>query len=199
MEDRQLITNAIKDHQAFKQLVERYYSSLLAVARSIIGESLAEEVVQEAWLSAYRNLSKFEGRSSVKTWLISIVANEAKSRLRKESRSISLEGLASNDDSSFSERYGVNGQWIKPPAGWHSESPEALLDNEQFRSCLKKYMTTLGEQGRTALILKDMQGLSLVEICNILGVSASNVRVLIHRARHVMFENIENFQETGSC
>ena len=90
MEDQQLIANALQDHRAFKTLVERYYSVMLVVAKSIIGDSLAEEVVQEAWLSAYKNLSKFEGRSSLKTWLITIVSNEAKTRLRKESKTVSM-------------------------------------------------------------------------------------------------------------
>lgn len=199
MQDSQLIANAINDHQAFKILVERYYSNMLSVARSIIGDSLAEEVVQEAWLSVYRNLANFEGRSSVKTWLITIVANEAKSRLRRESRSVSLEANASDNDGSVFDRYSNSGYWSQPPKNWHMETPEALLNNAQFKCCLKKYLAKLGEQGRTALILKDMHGLKLDEICNILEVSASNVRVLIHRARHSMFESIEDFQETGTC
>jgi len=209
MDDKQLVAAAIKDHKAFKILVERYYSVMLVVARSIIGTSLAEEVVQEAWLSAYKNLAKFEGRSSVKTWLISIASNEAKTRLRKESRTISMSDLSQGDDDSFLDRFAQDGHWSKPPSNWqtsnysagncNNDTPEALLNNEQFKICLNKFMANLSEQARNALSLKDMHGISLDEICNILDVSASNVRVLIHRARHKVFENIEKFQETGQC
>jgi len=198
MEDKQLIASALDDHRAFKILVERYYSVMLVVAKSIIGDSLAEEVVQEAWLAAYNNLSKFEGRSSLKTWLITIVSNEAKTRLRKESKTVSI-GDFSDDESVLYDRFGSDGHWSKPPSSWHNETPDALLSNQQFSRCLKKYMLKLSEQARTALTLKDMHGLSLDEICNILGVTASNVRVLIHRSRHKIFEHIEKFQETGSC
>ena len=197
MEEKQLIVDALNDHKAFRVLVERYYSVMLAVARSIIGDSLAEEVVQEAWLSAYRNLAKFEGRASLKTWLITIVSNEAKTRLRKESRTVSIVELS--DDDTFLERYGSDGHWSKPPSTWHDDTPEALLNNQQFITCLNKYMSNLSVQARAALALKDIHGISLDEICNILDITASNVRVLIHRSRHKVFEHIENFQETGTC
>jgi len=209
MDDTQLVAAAIKDHKAFKILVERHYSVMLVVARSIIGTSLAEEIVQEAWLSAYKNLTKFEGRSSFKTWLITITSNEAKTRLRKESRTISMSDLSQGDDDAFLDRFAQDGHWSKPPSNWqasnystsncNNETPEALLNNEQFKICLNKFMGNLSEQARSALSLKDMHGISLDEICNILDVSASNVRVLIHRARHKVFENIESFQETGKC
>lgn len=199
MNEQQLIANALNDHTHFKVLVEQYYSVMLSVAQSIIGDSLAEEVVQEAWLSVYRNLAKFEGRSSLKTWLISIVSNEAKNRLRKEKRTISIGEVAEGNEDQFLERYGRNGHWSNPPSTWHNDTPEALLNNRQFIQCLNQYMSNLSEQGRAALALKDMHGISLDQICNILDVTASNVRVLIHRSRHQIFEHIEHFQETGTC
>ncbi|WP_250658120.1 RNA polymerase sigma factor [Alkalimarinus coralli] len=199
MDEGALVDDALNDHQAFRVLVERYYSVMMAVATSIIGDSLAEEVVQEAWISAYRNLAKFEHRSSLKTWLISIVSNEAKSRLRKESKTISISELTQDGSDEFFSRYGSDGHWSKPPSNWHYDTPDALLSNQQFLKCLNKYMAKLSVQARAALTLKDMHGISLDEICNILDVTASNVRVLIHRSRHKVFEHIENFQETGTC
>lgn len=200
MEDEHLlIANALHDHNAFRVLVNRYYPLMLSVAKSIIGDSLAEEVVQEAWLSAYRNLAKFEKRSSIKTWLFTIVSNEAKNRLRKENRTISMSDLSEGSQDTFLERYGSNGHWSNPPTHWHNDTPEALLNNHQLKDCLNQYMAKLSVQGRAALTLKDMHGISLDEICNILDVTASNVRVLIHRSRHQIFEHIEHFQETGTC
>ena len=172
---------------------------MLAVARAIIGESLADEVVQEAWVSIYRSLAKFEGRSSLKTWILTITANEAKSRLRKENRMVSLDSMVEDSGGVMPDRFGENGRWSRPPVSWHEDTPEALLDNQQLMECIDKIMGQLPEQQRVALSLKEMKGISLDEICNILGISSSNVRVLLHRARHRLFERIDHFQETGQC
>ena len=172
---------------------------MMAVARAIIGESLADEVVQEAWVSIYRSLGKFEGRSSLKTWILTITANEAKSRLRKENRMVSLDSMLEDSGGVMPDRFGEDGHWSRPPVSWHEDTPEALLDNQQLLECIDKIMGQLPEQQRAALSLKEMKGISLDEICNILGISSSNVRVLLHRARHRLFEHIDHFQETGKC
>ncbi|OUS28533.1 hypothetical protein A9Q99_12075 [Gammaproteobacteria bacterium 45_16_T64] len=199
MDDSQLITAAPNDDNAFRQLVAKYYNDMLVVARAIIGDSIADDVVQEAWLSIYKSLDKFEGRSSFKTWAITITANEAKRRLRKESQTTSLEGLIQGMEPSMLERYDDTGRWSKPPTLWHEDSPDSLLSNQELMDCIQHTMGNLNEQQRTALSLKDLEGLSLDEICNIIGVSASNVRVLIHRARQRLFQHIDHFQETGQC
>jgi len=174
------------------------HSQLAIVARAIAGPSIADEIVQESWISVLKALPKFEGRSTLKTWITRIVANEAKRRLKKESRHVSLEGLT-DDDSSFLERFDSKGQWIRPPANWDLATPEEILEERQLKQCLDTTIDTLPDQQKAVFVLRDMQGFSLEQICNILEVSDSNVRVLLHRARNKLHQAIEHFQETGEC
>lgn len=183
---------------AFEQLVKTHHGAMLRIAKAIIGPAQAEEAVQDAWLAAIRNLATFAGRSSLKTWLVSIVRNEAISRLRKQKFEVSL----GPDDGGqpFGEgRFDHTGHWSPPPTAWHDDSPEALLSHEDFRRCLEKTLAKLPDQQRSVLILRDQEEMPLEEICNLLSITASNVRVLIHRARVRLYKMIEHFEETGKC
>jgi len=183
---------------AFDELVRTHHGSMLRAARAIIGEGQAEEVVQDAWLAAVRHIASFEGRSSLRTWLIAIVRNEARSRLRKSKREVSID-----DDHSGAlfpaDSFDATGHWSQPPGMWHDDSPEALLTSEILRDCLEKTLAAMPEQQRAVLLLRDQEEISLEEICNILSVTTSNVRVLIHRARVRLYRMIEHFEETGTC
>jgi RNA polymerase sigma-70 factor (ECF subfamily) len=186
------------DKAAFEALVRQHHMPLMRVAAAIIGEGQAEEVVQEAWAAVIRGLPDFQARSSLKTWLYSIVANEAKGRLRKSRREVVMENpelLQPCDDSFFAP----DGHWRRPPAAWHDDSPEALLSHEDFRRCLDKTLHLLPADQKTVLTLREYQGLTMEEICNILKLSASNVRVLIHRARLKVHAMVERYEETGKC
>lgn len=185
------------DKQAFVELVQRYHAPMKYFAVSIIGDGQAEECVQDAWLAAMRNLENFEGRSSLKTWLFTIVGNEAKSRLRKTKREISLD-MQETGSLYAADRFLPDGHWAHLSA-WHDDSPEALLSEEDFQRCLEKTLAALPAAQRTALLLRDQDGLELDDICNLLGVSASNVRVLVHRARLRVYGMVEHFEETGTC
>lgn len=191
------------DKTAFERLVRQYHQPMKQVALAIIGEAQAEEAVQEAWIAVIRNLHEFQGRSSIKTWLFTIVANEAKSRLRKN-RSDQGKREVSMDDQPGgslldSGRWQKNGHWVAAPGTWHDNSPETLLSHEDFLHCLHKTLTKLPEIQKAALTLRDYSGLELDEICNILGLGASNIRVLIHRARLQVYAMVERFEETGKC
>lgn len=181
----------------FNQVFSAYYNSMQAVAYAIAGPIIADEVVQEAWLSALKALPKFEGRSSLKSWLIRIVANEAKTRRRKENRSVSLEAI--QDTWSTDPRFTENSHWKNPSSQWHGDTPEDLLSAEELKDCIEKNMQKLPENQLAALRLRDAGGLSMDELCNILDVSSSNVRVLLHRARDKVLRVIDHFQITGEC
>jgi len=185
------------DEEIFSQVFTKYYGSMQAVAYSIAGSVIAEEVVQEAWFSALRALPKFEGRSSLKSWLIRIVANEAKTRRRKENRSVSLEAI--QDTWSTDPRFTENSHWKDPSSQWHGDTPEELLAADELKTCIEKQLKNLPENQLAALRLRDSGGLSMDELCNILEVSSSNVRVLLHRARDKMLQVIDHFQKTGEC
>jgi RNA polymerase sigma-70 factor (ECF subfamily) len=188
------------EQAAFNELVQTYHLPMKRVAAAIVGHGEAEEAVQDAWMAVIRHLPGFRGDASLKTWLFTIVGNEAKSRLRKTRREVSLDGIG--DDGSlqlFSDRFDATGHWLPAPALWDHDSPEGLLSFEDFCRCLDKVLERLPDNQRAALALCDMDGLPLEEICNILGVSASNVRVLIHRARLKVHGMVEHYEETGTC
>ncbi|MEJ2463932.1 MAG: RNA polymerase sigma factor [Candidatus Thiodiazotropha sp.] len=158
---------------AFEQLVRQYHAPMQRFARAIIGEAQAEEVVQEAWMSAIRHLQGFEGEVQLDT---------------------------SDDGAMFADkRFAADGHWSRPPTQWHDETPEALLSHEDLVQCLESHLQCLPPQQRTALLMRDIERMSFDDICNILQVSTSNVRVLIHRARVKIFTMIEHFEETGRC
>ncbi|HTF95756.1 MAG TPA: RNA polymerase sigma factor [Cellvibrio sp.] len=194
----QLITG---DDKAFRWLISQYQSLLLNIARTIVGDVFADEVVQESWVSVYKNIASFERRSSLKTWLLTIVSNQAKARLRKESRTVSLEQLDGETPGSYldSTHFKQDGHWQNPIPHWDNESPEALLEEKQLQHCIAKTLMLLPPAQKTAFILRDMEQQSFEDICTILDVSAANVRVLVHRARLTLMQMIDRYQETGSC
>lgn len=198
-DDSQLIRCLLdQDEFAYRHVVKTYHSSMLYLARRIVGEKIADEVVQEAWLSVMRALPKFEQRSKLKTWILTIVSNEAKNRLRKEGRHVSLEAMT-EDRSGMADRFDSAGHWTEPAALWQADSPDALLSEAQLSGCLEQAIVELPDLQAATLNLKEKQGYSLKEICNILDVSESNVRVLLHRARNKVFTVIDHFQLTGEC
>lgn len=183
---------------AFSELVKQYHIPMVHMVRPIIGEALAEEVVQEAWVSAYKALPKFEGRSSLKTWLFTIASNQAKTRLRKEKRSVSLDELQP-ENTWLEDRLTDQGTWKTAPQTWGIDSPDALLEEDQLRKCIEHTLTILPSMQKAVFTLRDLEQMSLGEICNNLDISDSNVRVLLHRARAKLMQVVHRYQETGQC
>jgi len=165
---------------------------MISVARAIVGEAFADEVVQDAWISAIKALPKFEGRSSLKTWLLHIVSNGAKSRVRRENRMISLDD---GWQSVSSDKFDNTGHRIDEILPWEEATPEALLANEQLQAAIEETFQKLPSLQRAALTMYDMEGLKMEEVCNILDISASNARVLLHRARTCLHQCIDKFQD----
>jgi RNA polymerase sigma-70 factor (ECF subfamily) len=194
MDEKTLITKLIEgDADAFEFVVGRYHSIMLSVARAIIGEAFADDVVQEAWISAINALPRFEGRSSLKTWLLQITGNTAKSRLRRERRQLSLDdGWQAEPDEKFDKR----GHRIDDVLPWNIETPDALLENDQLRQVIENTFQQLPPHQRAVLTMADIEGLEMTEICNILDITSSNARVLLHRARTALHHSIEKYQES---
>ncbi|MGL6241406.1 RNA polymerase sigma factor [Pseudomonas sp.] len=200
-DDAQLLERLLAgEQQAFKELVSTYQSPMRAVSYAIVGNRHADEVVQDAWLSVVRNLNKFEGRSSLKTWLLTITANSAKGRYKQNRREVLLDDLPSPHGTVDDDRFSTaDGHWLVAPFAWHQDTPEALLTQNELRECLEHTLLSLPELQRSVLLLRERQGLELEEICNLLEISLSNVRVLLHRARLKVFATVEHFEETGEC
>ncbi len=199
-DDSALLTRLLAGEQkAFRELVGTYQSAMRAVAFAIVGSRNADEVVQDTWLAVVRNLDSFQGRSSLKTWLLTITANTAKTRLKHNRREVLLDDLPGPHGAMGDERFSTDGHWLLAPHAWHQDTPEALLTEGELRECLEKTLASLSELQGSVLLLRERQGLELDEICNLLQVSLSNVRVLLHRARLKVFATLEHFEETGQC
>ncbi len=185
-----------RDEQAFTQVVNAYHGIMKHVARAIIGDAIAEEVVQDAWIAAIKALPKFERRSSLKTWILRIVSNCAKSRLRHEARSINSDdpfrdALAQQTNST---QFSADGSWHSPPLAWHADTPDALLSSEQLKKSIDTALSELPPLQQAVITLRDIQGLDMEAICNILDISESNSRVLLHRARAYILNAIDKQQ-----
>jgi len=191
--EKALISKLVEGDQfAFEQVVSDYHNLMLSVSRAIVGEAFADEVVQDAWISAIKALPKFEGRSSLKTWLLHIVSNGAKTRIRRENRSLSLDDgwqTVSND------KFDSTGHRFDDVLSWEEATPEALLANDQLQIIIEETFQQLPSLQRATLTLYDMEGIKMDEVCNILDISSSNARVLLHRARTTLHQCIEKYQD----
>lgn len=167
------------DEGAFAALVRRYQPSLLRLACSLVdNRAVAEEAVQDTWLGVVRGVDRFEGRSSVKTWLFRILANRTRSAASRERRA-EVEG---SDPVSAAGWFGRSGAWGFPPSSWAEEVEDRLVAEQlaqRARTCLDR----LPDTQRQAVLLRDVEGLSPEEVCATLGISSGNLRVLLHRGR----------------
>lgn len=183
---------------AFHEAVRRYSPNMLAVARFYLDSASAEDVVQDSWIAVLDAIKRFEGRSGLKTWLHRIVANRSKNHLRRNRRELQTDF---NDELEpmLAARFASDGRWEVPPTLRTAESAQAMLEKGALSDCLDKHLSQLPESQRSAVLLFEAHQHSAEEVCNILEVSASNLRVLIHRARQRIFLMVETFQETGEC
>jgi RNA polymerase sigma-70 factor, ECF subfamily len=194
------------DEAAFEALVARHYATMLAIAQSYVkGRSVAEEVVQETWLAVIRGLDRFEGRSSLKTWIFRILVNRAKTRGERESRTISFTDAAGRGDSSDApsvdaDRFlGPDHQrwpqhWAAPPQRW-DELPEERLLGDETRALIEREIATLPPTQRQVIELRDVEGLDGDEVCRLLDLTPGNQRVLLHRARSHVRRALERYLE----
>jgi RNA polymerase sigma-70 factor (ECF subfamily) len=174
------------DEKTFAVLVERWGAVMLRLALVYVASrAVAEEVVQEAWLVVLRDLSRFERRSALRTWVLGIVVNVARSRARAEGRSVTLAPDVDERvvDSSRLQPEGARwpDHWSAPPAPW--AVPEEALLAAETREVMLGAIVTLSPVQREVLVLRDLEGLPAEETCNVLGLSDANQRVLLHRAR----------------
>lgn len=186
--DRALVAAALAgDRAALETLIRRLQPALLRTARAVVDDARAEEITQDAWINIIRALPRFNWASELKTWAIRITLNQAFSARRREQKE--SERLTSSSDL-FDDR----GRWRKSVEPWHCDTPEALLASEQMSAVIQRALSELPRAQRLAVVLRDIEGLDLAEVCNILDVSASNARVLLHRGRSKLREVIDGFQ-----
>lgn len=180
---------------AFQFLVQSLGGRLKRVARGLVGPAAADDVVQDTWEAVLKALPRFEARASLSTWVLRILTNTAISRLRRGKRELAAGDFTNEDDlAALAPRFDPDGHWHAPPQPWHAETPEALMANGELQAVLAKAIDALPPNQRAALTLRDVAGQPLEEICNALDVSATNARVLLHRARLRVWAAVEAYQ-----
>lgn len=200
-EEQQLIERLIAgDESAFVDVVRGYHTSMCKLASIFVGDpAKAEEVVQEVWLVVIADLHKFQGRSSLKTWLWRILVNKAKSRATREARQIpwspqDLSAHQSPDAYRFSEK----GCWSAPPAMW-GLTPEDTLIQSRLLDIVRDTIKVLPSLQGIVLTMRDVQGFSASETCELLEITPSHHRVVLHRARAAVREAIDLHYSQGQA
>ena len=180
-EDAELLARLREgDEQAFVLLVARHHAAMLRLARSFVASTaVAEEVVQDTWVGVLRGLERFEGRSSLRTWLLRILVNRARSTGVRERRSIAIGDSGPVIDQA---RFDASGAWMSPPQHWVEDSEDRLFA-EAVAGPLHRTLDELPARQREVVMLRDIDGLSSGEVCEVLEISEANQRVLLHRGR----------------
>ncbi len=176
------------EEQAFVALAARHHSAMLRLARTYVAsQAVAEEVVQDTWLGVLRGLDGFAGRSSFRTWLLSILVNRARSTGVREHRSVAIGDVGPAVDSA---RFDVSGAWMSPPQHWIEDSDDRLLA-QGLAARIQTVLHELPPRQREVVMLRDVDGLSGQEVCEVLEISEANQRVLLHRGRSHLRQSLE--------
>lgn len=192
------------DESAFALLLDQYHTSLVRLACIYVSSrAVAEEVAQETWLGVLQGLDRFEGRSSLKTWIFRILTNRAKTRGQREARSIPFSDWASPemeadepsvDPSRFRPPDDPEwpGHWAVGPASW-DDIPEQHFLSQETQAHILAAIATLPPNQREVMTLRDIEGWSSAEVCAVLAISEANQRVLLHRARSKVRQALETY------
>ena len=194
------------DEAAFARLVDELHGPLVAFARTFTRSgSLPEEIVQETWLAVIRGLPRFEGRSSIRTWVFGILIRRARTMAVREARQAAS---GPGDDASGGARGGSAGEewlpgrgrvglWDDTPIAWHLSDPAALQESAEALDVVNAALEALPEAQRQIVLLRDVEGLSAAEACNILELSETNQRVLLHRGRAAIRRALDRYVREG--
>ena len=187
------------DEAAFRAVVAMYHGALIRLATGYVRDrALAEDIVQETWLTCLKNLDRFEGRSSLKTWIFGIALNMARARRRKESRVLPFASLWRRDDSDSRRptvdpsRFGPEGLWKSAPDSW-SNLPEARFLGRETLQHVREAIDSLPAKQREVIVMRDVAGLDSDAVCGVLGITPENQRVRLHRARATVRKMLEEY------
>lgn len=194
-DEEQLLLRALRerDEQAFEWLLDRWYSPMLRLARTYVRTRAdAEEVVQDTWLAVLGGLERFEGRSSLKTWIFRILVNRARTRARREARTTPLSAVPTPGSAGESRDDGQQDWLFRPDRTgtmpWHGRTfeqrdPHDELVSSELRDRIEEAIRALPERQQEVITLRDLEGWSAEEVCETLDLTSANQRVLLHRAR----------------
>ncbi|MEJ7876233.1 MAG: RNA polymerase sigma factor [Solirubrobacterales bacterium] len=193
------------DRQAYASLVDEMTPALMRLAMAHVpSRAVAEEVVQDTWVGVLKGIDRFEGRSALRTWIFQILLNISRTRGKREKRTLPFSSLRRRAEEGRDEpavdpgrfqgrRDDQPGAWSSPPAEW--QDPEHVLATKEARSVMLTAIAGLPPRQRDVIVLRDVQGYSAEEARNALGVSETNQRVLLHRARSKVRAALEEILE----
>jgi len=204
VEERRLVDSLRAGNEAaFTRLVQEYGPAMLRVARMFVSSrAVAEEVVQEAWVGVLNGIGRFEGRSSLKTWIFRILTNTAKTRAVREGRSIPFSALAGDDeeggavdaDRFLGDDSRFPGHWAAPPRRWETQPERRLLSGETLE-VIEREIAKLPPNQAIVVTMRDVEGFDAEAVRNVLDISETNQRVLLHRARSKLRRALEEYLE----
>jgi RNA polymerase sigma-70 factor (ECF subfamily) len=207
-DDRSVVDRLIRgDELAFDELVTKYHGPLVRMAMGYVADSdVAEEVVQDTWMGVIESLSRFEGRSSLRTWIFGILIHKAKDRGVREKRHITFSAFDSLDDENdeavdparFHQSGEWAGHWAFRPQPWDEQTPEKLLASRQATDCMQQAIADLPPMLREVLILRDVGGAESRDVCELLNITETNLYVRLHRVRERVRGAIELYLEEGA-
>ena len=189
---------------AFDELVNTHHGALIRMAMGHVADrEMAEEVVQDTWMAVIENLDRFEGRSSLRTWIFGILIHKAKDRGIREKRHTTFSAIGSYDDDSeeavdpsrFQQSGEWDGHWAFPPQPWDEQTPEKLLASQQAVNAMNQAIETLPMTLKEVLILRDVEGVEVKEVCELLKITETNLYVRLHRARERVRQAVESYLE----
>jgi RNA polymerase sigma-70 factor (ECF subfamily) len=188
------------DEAAFCTVIERHHGTMLRLARLYVRDAgAAEDVAQETWLGVLRGLDRFEGRASLKTWICRILVNRAKTRAERDGRFVPFSDLASAETDEEEPavdpgRFRANGHWVSRPTDW-GDLPEERLLADETTAVVRRAIESLPPTQREVITFRDVDGWTSDEVCNILEISETNQRVLLHRARSKVRRALDQYLE----
>lgn len=173
------------DRAAFEIMYGRHNFAMVRLATAILhNRASAEEVTQDAWVSVLRNIGKFEGRSSLAGWIFTILTNTARSRAKRDGRSISFD--QDGNEGGLAAAFDGRGRWKDMPELWEEITPERIVAGRSILEHVTTAIEALPPSQRAVLALRGQQGLEAAEVCAILEISEGNMRVLLSRARFAL-------------
>lgn len=195
-DEERLLVRALRerDEGAFETLLDRWYTPMLRLATTYVrSHAEAEEVVQDTWLAVLAGLDRFEARSSLKTWVFRILVNRARTRARREARTLPFSAVQRPAGAIDQEGDALNAEWLFRPErtghlAWHGQSwepanPQEQLLTSELRDRIEEAISGLPPRQREVITLRDLEGWTADEVCQVLDLTDANQRILLHRAR----------------
>lgn len=181
------------DRAAFEQLYRAHNAAMVRMCTGFVrNHATAEELVQETWISVMNNIAGFEGRSSLAGWIYTILINKARSRLKRDGRSVSFD--ENGEDNGLQAAFDGRGHWKNRPELWEDITPERVVAGRSVLEHVNAAIEALPSAQRAVLVLRGQQGLDAAEVCAILEISEGNMRVLLHRARLAVRAALDRLQ-----